>query len=172
MRPTHLPVSQWLREFPEMKGYVKGKIKEIKSELADIPIKRRENNNTWARGGINEGLYIFRDLGFEDRENKLKQKLNWYEKMLKGLEYSAQYQKKEGDKEAVKEIPIDELLEFNGANKAHCLWHNERSPSMHYYKKDNKVHCFGCGKQADTIDVLMALEGKTFKEVVEAYGNG
>ena len=74
---------------------------------------------------------------------------------------------REGDDIArAKQYPIDELVKFVGGN-APCLWHNEKTPSMHYYKENNHVYCFGCGKSADSIDVLRALRGCSFMEAIK-----
>lgn len=68
---------------------------------------------------------------------------------------------------SIKQIPIDRYISFNQSGKAKCLWHAEKNPSMHYYKKSNKVKCFGCGKHADVIDVVMELNKCTFKEAIK-----
>jgi DNA primase len=63
--------------------------------------------------------------------------------------------------------PIPELLDFVG-NVAKCIFHNERTGSLHYYKSTNTVFCFGCSKHADSIAVYRQLNNCTFKEAVEA----
>lgn len=71
------------------------------------------------------------------------------------------------DVEAAREVPIENFMEFNPAGKAHCLWHSDDHPSLHYYEKDNKVHCFsGCDKQFDVIDVVQKKYNKDFKDAV------
>jgi len=65
-----------------------------------------------------------------------------------------------------KAYPIENLLDIKH-NKICCLWHNEKTPSMHYYKKTNSLFCFGCGKIADSIDVYMKLNNCTFTEAVK-----
>ena len=49
--------------------------------------------------------------------------------------------------------------------KALCLWHSDRSPSMHVYR--DKVHCFACGRGGDAIDVYAAANGMETKDVVQ-----
>jgi DNA primase len=71
------------------------------------------------------------------------------------------------DVEAAKKVPIDSFLEFNAAGKASCLWHSDKTPSLHYYEKDNRVHCFVCGKQWDVIDIIQKKLDKDFKEAVK-----
>lgn len=50
--------------------------------------------------------------------------------------------------------------------KALCLWHSDRSPSMHVYR--DKVHCFACGRGGDAIDVYAAANGMETKDAVQA----
>lgn len=71
------------------------------------------------------------------------------------------------DVEAAKQVPIHTFIDFSPSGKAHCLWHSDDHPSMHYYEEDNRVHCFsGCNKQWDVIDVVMKKYDKDFKEAV------
>lgn len=66
-----------------------------------------------------------------------------------------------------KDYPIDSLIQFS-QNKAVCLWHNEKTPSLHYYRDTNSCYCFGqCGKAFDAIDVYRKLTNCSFKEAVE-----
>lgn len=64
--------------------------------------------------------------------------------------------------------PIDTLITFNRDGKAPCVWHNERTGSMHYYPDNNRVHCFGCNKGGDAIDVYRQMHGCSFTEAVKA----
>jgi hypothetical protein len=68
-----------------------------------------------------------------------------------------------------KAYPIDEMVSFNGAGNARCLWHAEKTASLHYYREENKTWCFGgCGRGYDAIDVYMKLHHVGFKEAVKA----
>ena len=64
-----------------------------------------------------------------------------------------------------KEFPIDQLIDFT-QHVACCIFHTEDTPSMHYYSKDNHVHCFGCNKGGDAIDVYMELNNTNFLDSV------
>lgn len=59
--------------------------------------------------------------------------------------------------ESAKKVPIPQFIKFDREDNACCIFHNERTPSMHYYEKNNKVKCFGCGKTADVIDVVQEI---------------
>jgi hypothetical protein len=65
-------------------------------------------------------------------------------------------------------VRIDELIKFDKANMAKCIFHEEKHASLHYIKKSNRVHCFGCAKTFGAIDVFMKLNGVGFREAVKA----
>lgn len=68
---------------------------------------------------------------------------------------------------SAKAYPIDQLMTFV-RRKAKCLWHNEDTESLHYYKDTNSVFCFGmCGRAYDSIDVYMKIKECRFKEAVD-----
>ena len=64
-----------------------------------------------------------------------------------------------------KAYPIENYIEFKGGF-AKCVFHEERTSSMKLYP-DNHVHCFGCQKNGDTIDVVQALNHCTFNEAIK-----
>jgi len=66
-----------------------------------------------------------------------------------------------------KSTPINHLATFNHSGFRRCFWHDEKTGSLKYYQEKNRVHCFGCGKNGDAIDVLMAMKKCTFTEAVE-----
>ncbi len=61
--------------------------------------------------------------------------------------------------------PINRLIEFK-RNKALCIWHNEKNPSLTYYPKTNTVYCFGCAKHGDAIDVIRQQTNCSFVEAL------
>ena len=69
--------------------------------------------------------------------------------------------------ENARAYPMENLLSFNKAKKALCVWHNDTDPSLHYYPKTNTVYCFSCGKYGDSIDVYRAQTGCTFTEALK-----
>lgn len=66
-----------------------------------------------------------------------------------------------------KSYPMAELLAFSRDGKAKCPWHSERTASLHYFKEENRVHCFGCGKGGDAVDLYMQMNGCDFKKAVK-----
>lgn len=65
-----------------------------------------------------------------------------------------------------KSYPLTNLIEF-ARNKACCPLHNEKTPSLHYYKKTNTAYCFGCGKTVDSIDAYRNKYNTSFLEAVD-----
>lgn len=70
-----------------------------------------------------------------------------------------------------KQVPIDQYIQFTPARMAKCIWHDEKTPSMHYYKNQNRVKCFGCSQMGDTIDVIMQLYDTDMKGALKIILN-
>lgn len=68
--------------------------------------------------------------------------------------------------ENAKLYPITDLMKFEYL-KAICPWHNEKTPSLHYYPANNRVYCFGCGKSGDAIDIYRVINNCGFKEAID-----
>lgn len=69
--------------------------------------------------------------------------------------------------ERAKEYPIPAMVKLGANHKALCLWHNEKTPSLHYYEKSNTCYCFGgCGRSFDAIDVYRAIHNCSFTHAV------
>lgn len=66
-----------------------------------------------------------------------------------------------------KQVPITKFLKFNSNGFAKCIFHNDDTPSLKYYKKDNMVHCFACQAHEDVIGVYKKLIDCSFKEAVK-----
>lgn len=151
--------------YPEARPIVNRLLKEKKQELRTLKAKEEE---------IKKKIY---------RNNKDPKMLEWERTIVLGLTTGPKIQEcndhierlgkisrsytrtrdKEGVKaEDVKHVPISNFIDFNRAGFANCLWHNEKTPSMKYYEKTNTVHCFGCDKTGDVIDVVQEVEGVDF----------
>ena len=80
--------------------------------------------------------------------------------------YSRSVTKNNTATEQAKSYPIPALLKFK-ARSTLCIFHSEKSPSLHYYPKTNTCYCFGgCGRAYDVIDVYRKLHACSFKEAV------
>lgn len=69
-----------------------------------------------------------------------------------------------------KQYPIDQLLEFKGGF-TRCIFHEEKTGSMKYYKDKNRVHCFSCNQGWDAIDIYQKLNNVEFTEAVKRLSN-
>jgi hypothetical protein len=109
-------------------------------------------------GRENPFLEYFVDELSERRRNILKRLKTW-KKPNKDFG---------SDLQRAKAHPIENLIEFNNAGFAECPFHGpERTPSFKLYKDRNKAHCFGCGMDADTIDVYMKLNDCNINEAIK-----
>lgn len=73
--------------------------------------------------------------------------------------------------ERAKAVPITMFVKFNDDKFARCIWHNEKSGSMFYYQKQNVVHCFGCDKRGDVIDVTQKLNNCNLSDAIKILLN-
>lgn len=48
-------------------------------------------------------------------------------------------------------------INLNRANKAKCLWHEEKTPSLSFSQSKQIFHCFGCGISGDCITLVSKL---------------
>lgn len=104
-------------------------------------------------------------------EEETRKELQYYRRLERRFKQTRS--KREGIQRLIaraKEYPIIELIDFNRQGTRLCLWHQEKTPSLHYNKKNNRVHCFGCGKNADSIDVYQHEHNCDFITAVNALG--
>ncbi len=113
-------------------------LKELKEKINNTPIEHR----WWYE--IDQDMWI-------ERKNKFKVK-----KATGTMDIAK-----------AKAYPIDQMLEFKGGF-ANCPFHDEKTGSAKYYKNRNKLHCFGCGMDADSIDVYQKLNNVDFGTAIKA----
>jgi len=71
------------------------------------------------------------------------------------------------DIELAKQVPITNFAEFNGAGFTKCLWHEEKTASLHLLPTQNAVWCFSCCKRFDVIDYVMAYQKIDFNHALK-----
>ena len=72
-----------------------------------------------------------------------------------------------------KAFPIDQLLDFSRNKvKTQCVWHEDKDPSLHYYRKNNTVWCFACEHGGDVIDVVQQMKGCSLPEAINFINEG
>ena len=166
--------AECLEIFPEARPYLKMKLGFLKKQAKELQIEilhdlskvyfrnYPEGKNDFSRWFSEEIVRVFKggDLNkLQKQIQKLKFLLN-PPKEIKGHITPVMIEK-------AKQYDFSNLIQFNRAGFAICPFHSEKSPSLHFNKRKNKVHCFGaCGKSWDIISYLMESERLEFKEAV------
>lgn len=57
-------------------------------------------------------------------------------------------------------------IEINRNKKALCVWHRERTPSLHFFE-NGTCHCFACGHGGSCIDLIMQVCSCTAKDAAD-----
>lgn len=152
----------FLLAFPES---VKSERSKLESQLTSINKEVRELKNQSVKDYKNANWYEYL-ISLKENEkveiNKELSRLDWLNKP-KNKEETYDIQK-------AKAFPITNLLQFK-RKVALCPFHEDRSPSLHYYEKTNTVYCFACNTAGDSIDVAIAVWGLEWKEAVTKLTN-
>ncbi len=53
-----------------------------------------------------------------------------------------------------------------------CVFHNEKSASFVIYPDQARYHCYGCGANGDSLDLLAHLSGRPLRDVIRDYATG
>jgi len=159
--------------YPEAKEYLVDKVAQQDEEIVKLnnlirSIKANPLYKTAENKQLRQ-LLIFNTTRDRDR---LVQQVEWNESIIDAIKAGG---KKKTPKGALteenilqaKSVPVTNFIQFGRDNKAPCIWHNEKTGSMHYYKKTNKVHCFGCTQSGDVVDVVQQLQGIEFRDAVK-----
>lgn len=119
-------------------------------EVSEVEKDMRERKGMWLPT-------IFHEAWFE-----------WYEgyKNNERIPARKKAQKQGDDVTRAKSVPIDSIIKTNHQRKALCLFHKEKTPSMHVFP-DNHFYCFSCGARGDVIDIVKELHHMDFKRAVE-----
>jgi len=170
-------IYQLLEIFPEAKTIVRQKTKQ---EIADLKyrlderlriqrectkvISRSIYRNRWFWQMVADILYI---PDKTEIEKGIKQKYFLLEFLKPKSEQTVKDDKiTEQDIMRAKQIPLTNFLTINRLGFATCQLHTDKTPSVKYYDKQNKWHCFSCGQGGDTIDLCMKIHNKTFHEAI------
>jgi hypothetical protein len=156
-------------EFKDQKSLLNQILKEKKSELKDLVTLETKIKN----------------LCFKHFKGKDRSKKEWYytmcfvrapriniEARIKELERILLYMKKgkggELDIQKAKNRPISDFIEFNKYNFAKSIFNSsDDTPSMKYYPRQNRVHCFSTGRDEDVIGMVMEMFGLSFTDAVK-----
>lgn len=146
-------------------------IKQSIEDEADARVKELETEKTRLS-------YQLRFLTKEIKKEKLEKEKKRLAK--KGIEPKVKEEVEEKHEyhgveehlvEKAKEVPIETFLKFNRSGKAKCFLHNDKTPSLHLYRRQNKLHCFSCKFHGTVVDVVMKLQGLDFVDAVKYLNN-
>lgn len=159
------------------KSEIKAKIKDINGQLEALLWDDRRIKSSSYEQWVKDLLLEMNDTGIGDwpwaklmdwpnRKSLLRQRDLLEDKPLPQGTIGVR------EIELAKHIPIEQLIEFNRAGFAKCLWHEpDKNPSMKWFKKNNKVKCFSCGYVGDTLDVTMKLYNISLPQAVKRLLN-
>lgn len=167
---TFITKKQWIEIFPEAKEYVQKELDkqmeicEKQSEVMKLQIDFSDNEMFSKE--LKEFMEDIRRYFIEEDIRQTEKKIrNLYayirnENISKG---------KITDQDIIraKEFSFENLIEFK-KNRTKCPFHNEKTASFYYNKKNNTAHCFGeCNRTWDTIAFVMETENLNFIEAVK-----
>lgn len=140
--------------------------KKVLIEIVDRNVVKYSEQEFWK--DILLGIYI------NDPIERLQKKVNKLVSISNLIEYGDKLgwgDNKKVSIEKAKDRPITDFLTPTPQGTFLCCWHKEKTPSLHYYKQGNRVHCFGCNTGGDVIDVVKKLYNVDFLEAVSIINN-
>lgn len=166
-----------LREDPKNIRVFTSKLRELNDQLDELKAARYTIYQTTTEN-------YYEELKKEFETMRIEKKIAWISQMLKETDLAkkiCQGKLKEIDDAMMleaKAIPIN--LFIKSAEDKHgsersvfvCPLHGEKTGSFTWYKRQNKWHCFGCGKNGDAIDLYMALNNVPFTKAVRELAEG
>jgi len=165
-----------LKIFPEAKPFLKQQLREYKKEMKNLTTEIRIDLSQIYKTIKDEFSSWFYEKIIEVWKGE---RLNWLSKKIKKIKWalnSENFRKKGGEItdemiQRAREYPFEELIEFNRAKKALCVFHREKHPSLSLNMKTNRIKCFGCGINFDPIEYVMKTQNLSFIEVVKYLNN-
>jgi len=159
---TLITKKEWLEIFPEAVLYLEDDL-NFQFEKYDKQVKEMKLQIDMVEKFVSPESRWFHELVMN---HFIEADIKQTEKRIKEID---QYLRKDvptnwitdQDIERAKEYPFNQLIEFKH-DFAICPFHNEKTPSLHWNKKNNTIHCFGCSKNWDTIQFLRETEGLDF----------
>ena len=154
---------EWIKDLPKKIQTTPATKKYNTKKVINQAIKALNEKLEWwklyKRNAPNEITKVYCDIHLKDY---FKQKEN----LQKRLRYTGV--KFNNDKLAMaRQAPISDYLEFNSAGFARCPFHSEKTASFHKLPGKEKGDCFGCGRTADVIDVVMAQNNYVLPEALK-----
>lgn len=164
------------KEFHDQASTIKKVLKEKREKLQDL-ITREQNIKNWVYKNCKPKDMDYREwyLTFvyvTVDKYSLELFIDKLEKVLFYMKKRIDYTSDKIDVERARQRPISDFIRFDRSGFATSIWNtSDKTPSMKYYKKNNRVHCFSTGEDEDVIGVVMQLHGCTFIEAVKIINN-
>lgn len=165
--PSYREVVEQLKVFPEAKEYLIQQTKLAKKILRQLLLAEQQGKYIISRKTTTpESKQFWTDvldvviIGPDKKKYETILKCNT---LLLSVKTDQKY-----SIEKAKEFPIIDLIQFNRANMAKCIFHTDKNPSLHYYPKSNTVYCFSCNRYGDAIDVYKELNHCSTFEAIKA----
>lgn len=100
--------------------------------------------------------------------NPLKKRIAFLEMLLRIYQIkNAGLRDNPLDISRAKSYPIENLIQVDHNGFTTCPFHPERTPSFKIYLKQNRFHCFSCGADGDSIDLVCKMNNSDFKSAVK-----
>ncbi len=165
-----------LDAFPEAKHIIPRKLKEYKQRRAEIvaDIKARlkaineATDDDFSRWFCRKWLMLNEGEELMDTDQHIA-RLSRQLRLIKGIPSKSVLN--ESLIQAARDVPIEAFvnqpLRNSGSNLTSlCPFHEERTPSFHIYRRQNRGWCFGCNRGGDAINITMLMHDLGFKEAV------
>jgi len=169
--------SNYENRFWLLEQEIKKQNKELYNNRFNIPKGLKKKEYTALLKQTQNKIDEYKDIVRKDPDRVMSQlELEDYiekkKKIKKILELHTKFGTKNNEMniEKAKQYPIDQLLEFKGGF-TRCIYHEEKTGSMKYYKDKNRVHCFSCNQGWDAIDIYQKLHNVEFIEAVKRLSN-
>ena len=163
---------EWLQIFPEAEEYLISRLVEKQMEYKNLRIEIKRDLLRIYKTVKNELSVEFYEGVLEFFKGK---KLNQLSKEIRKIKWALNQEKEMGGENRIsddmiqraRDYPLDQLIEFNRARKALCVFHNEKNPSMSLNPKTNRIKCFACGINLDPIGYVMETQKISFIDAVK-----
>lgn len=152
--------------FPNSIGICKETIKELSEKMDALNEKRRRIMEVF-KDDTDRWLYEAIDVTIP--MEKLRKQIEFLQRVIFFQTIKNKLGTGDDIKESIeqaKQVPVNQFLEFDRAGNTKCLWHEEKTPSLHWNKRTNWVHCFSCGVNRTVIHVVQQMKGVKFLEAV------
>lgn len=151
-------------------------LEEIKKEESKLKFQKEYLNRLLKEESVRQKIEkAKKKIEKEKDEVKLKEEKEKLIEAEQRLSEAIDYHPQDGISndmiDKARSVPITNFVKVGRDGKVKCFKHNEKTPSMHIYKKKNNFYCFSCGFHGSVIDVIMELQGLDFKGAVKYLNN-